>query len=76
MHQCERDRIQYSAIKHLFINNEHFRLCPELSNGVNTFNSPLRGDVGSSCIAGFQHDRLSGKYKALEPLTSSTFLFI
>jgi len=33
MNQCEFIRIQYGVIKHLFINNEHFRLCPELSNG-------------------------------------------
>ncbi len=76
MHQREIIRIQYGVINYLFINNEHFRLCPELSNGEHAFNSSLRGDVGSSCIAGFQHDRLSGRYKALEPLTSSTFLFI
>jgi len=72
MQPREITRIQIDVINHLFINNEHFRLCPELSNGVHAFNSSLRGDVGSSCIAGFQQDRLSGRYKALEPLTSST----
>lgn len=36
------------------------------------FNNSLRGDVGFSCIADFQRVRLSGKYNALNPLTSST----
>lgn len=40
---------------------------------ANAFNSSLRGDVGYSCIAGFHQYRLSGKYKTLYPLTSSTF---
>ena len=47
-----------------FINNEHIDYARSyliaFSNLVQkAFNSSLRGDVGSSYIAGFQHDRLS-----------------
>lgn len=43
---------------------------------ANAFNSSLRGDVGISCIVGFQQHRLSGRYKSLIPLTSSTIYHI
>src|SRR5690606_13762622 len=55
-----------------FINNEQFEYARSCLM-ANAFNSSLRGDVGYSCIAGFHQYRLSGKYKTLYPLTSSTF---
>lgn len=43
---------------------------------ANAFNSSLRGDVEYSCITGFHQHRLSGKYKTLYSLTSSTIYII